>query len=91
MSATEQRAPVDELVRKIIAAAAHVPPEELTPQTKVAGILDSINLLTILSHVSCLYDIDVTADETLALLEASSLSDVIALVSRIAAKSSVAQ
>lgn len=87
MTAAEQYAPVDEFVRGIVAAAAHVSLNKLTPQTNVAGLLDSVNLLGILSHVSCLYDVDVTTEETLSLLEASSLEEIITVVRRIAARS----
>lgn len=68
-----------ELVCATIALACNRAPADVAPETSLLELdLDSLTLVSVLTQVEAVFELELDADETLALLEAALVSDLVA-------------
>lgn len=69
---------LNELVCTTLARACNRDPGEIFPRTRMLDLnMDSLTLVSVLAQVEAVYGIELTADDTLGMMEAAFVSDVV--------------
>ena len=83
----DRRQAIEEFVTAMIATACHVDRALLNSETSMRDVdLDSLNLISIATQVAMMYEVEVTADDTLDLVQAPCLGDLIKVIEAIASR-----
>lgn len=76
---------INSIVIGAIARACNLKVEAVTPDLRIAALgLDSMNMTAVLAELEAVYDIELTSDQIIDVLQQERVSDVIQYVSAVA-------
>jgi acyl carrier protein len=77
-----------ELLRSVLAHACGIEAARIVPQSDVLELgLDSLSLVAVLTQMETICGLELTSDDTLAMLEASSVAELAEVLERAVARS----
>ncbi|HEX5421711.1 MAG TPA: acyl carrier protein [Gammaproteobacteria bacterium] len=77
----DRRHGIESFVLRVLAAACRAHPAALDPQTSMAELgMDSLTLVAVLSQVEAAYGLEFTTDDTLALMGAGDVGELVAAI-----------